>query len=72
MPPKPSSSHIPDGHSIPSKTTSNELVKTTRVILISLHVPVVPFLLIGELPGDRWFSAQDGRARTIGRDHVPQ
>lgn len=29
----------------------------------ALLVPIVPFLLVGELPGDRWLSATDGDAR---------
>lgn len=37
--------------------------RTTHFVLvgaIALAVPIVPFALVGELPGDRWLSAQSG------------
>jgi uncharacterized membrane protein YdjX (TVP38/TMEM64 family) len=43
--------------------------KTTRVtvvIIVSLLLPLVPFLLIGELPGERWLSATDDNALLFG------
>lgn len=39
--------------------------QTTRVILlvtVALLLPIVPFVVIGELPGERWLSAQDDNA----------
>ncbi len=32
------------------------------IIAAALCIPIVPFLLVGELPGDRWLSATDERA----------
>lgn len=36
------------------------------VILLALIIPIVPFLVIGELPGDRWLSARDDNALLFG------
>jgi uncharacterized membrane protein YdjX (TVP38/TMEM64 family) len=36
--------------------------KAALIIAATLCVPVLPFLLIGELPGERWLSARDDRA----------
>jgi membrane protein YqaA with SNARE-associated domain len=36
------------------------------VIITTLAVPVVPFLAIGELPGERWLSAADDDALAFG------
>lgn len=36
------------------------------ILGFALCVPLVPFLLIGELPGDRWLSAADGHAMQFG------
>jgi uncharacterized membrane protein YdjX (TVP38/TMEM64 family) len=40
--------------------------RTLAVIALTLLIPLVPFLLVGELPGDRWLSAHDGSALTFG------
>jgi uncharacterized membrane protein YdjX (TVP38/TMEM64 family) len=43
--------------------------RTTRAAMIvglALCVPLVPFFLIGELPGDRWLSAADDHAMRFG------
>lgn len=32
------------------------------VVLLALLIPVVPFVLLGELPGERWLSATDDHA----------
>jgi membrane protein DedA with SNARE-associated domain len=37
-----------------------------RVILLALLVPVVPFVVLGELPGERWLSAGDANALAFG------
>ena len=34
-------------------------VRLTVVILLAILIPIVPFALIGELPGERWLSATD-------------
>jgi membrane protein DedA with SNARE-associated domain len=36
------------------------------VIILALAVPVLPFVTIGELPGERWLSASDDRALVFG------
>ncbi|MCG6965472.1 MAG: VTT domain-containing protein, partial [Chromatiaceae bacterium] len=40
--------------------------KTAVLILVALLIPVVPFLIIGELPGERWLSSADENALTFG------
>jgi uncharacterized membrane protein YdjX (TVP38/TMEM64 family) len=42
--------------------------RTVRAVLIitaALCIPLVPFFIIGELPGERWLSATDDRAMTF-------
>ncbi len=36
------------------------------IIVLALAVPLVPFLVIGELPGDRWLSSTDEHAWLFG------
>jgi uncharacterized membrane protein YdjX (TVP38/TMEM64 family) len=36
------------------------------VLIIALIIPVAPFLLVGELPGDRWLSGTDDNAFEFG------
>jgi uncharacterized membrane protein YdjX (TVP38/TMEM64 family) len=36
------------------------------VIILALLIPVLPFAIIGELPGERWLSATDADALTFG------
>ena len=36
------------------------------VIVLALLIPIVPFLIIGELPGERWLSATDDNALLFG------
>jgi len=43
--------------------------KRTRlvlVIVIALLIPIIPFAIIGELPGERWLSASDDNALLFG------
>jgi membrane protein DedA with SNARE-associated domain len=40
--------------------------RTLLVIITTLAVPVVPFVAIGELPGERWLSAADDDALMFG------
>jgi uncharacterized membrane protein YdjX (TVP38/TMEM64 family) len=40
--------------------------RTIAVIILALAVPVLPFVTIGELPGERWLSAYDDRAPLFG------
>jgi uncharacterized membrane protein YdjX (TVP38/TMEM64 family) len=40
--------------------------RLTVVIILALLIPVLPFALIGELPGDRWLSATDANAFVFG------
>jgi membrane protein YqaA with SNARE-associated domain len=39
--------------------------RTALVIIATLAVPLVPFVAIGELPGERWLSATDHNAFTF-------
>jgi membrane protein YqaA with SNARE-associated domain len=39
--------------------------RTVLVIIATLAVPIVPFVAIGELPGDRWLSGTDHNAFTF-------
>lgn len=41
---------------------SGNFVRQTIVIIAALLLPIVPFVIIGELPGDEWLSAQDNDA----------
>jgi len=38
------------------------LLKTLLLVAIVLLIPILPFAVIGELPGERWLSARDGNA----------
>ena len=38
----------------------------TVVILIAILIPIIPFIVIGELPGQRWLSATDENAFLFG------
>jgi membrane protein DedA with SNARE-associated domain len=38
----------------------------TLVLILALCIPLVPFLAIGELPGERWLSATDDNALRFG------
>lgn len=44
----------------------NRITKFCIVLTIAIAVPIVPFLLIGELPGERWLSAVDDNALWFG------
>jgi len=43
--------------------TSSRLV---IVIIAALLIPIIPFVIIGELPGERWLSANDSNAVLFG------
>jgi uncharacterized membrane protein YdjX (TVP38/TMEM64 family) len=36
------------------------------VIVLALLIPIVPFVIIGELPGERWLSANDEHSLVFG------
>jgi uncharacterized membrane protein YdjX (TVP38/TMEM64 family) len=36
------------------------------VILLAILIPIIPFVIIGELPGERWLSATDDNALLFG------
>lgn len=36
------------------------------VVVVALLIPIVPFLVVGELPGERWLSAMDTNAWLFG------
>ncbi len=40
----------------------NRTLRVAFVILLALAVPLIPFAIIGELPGERWLSARDANA----------
>jgi uncharacterized membrane protein YdjX (TVP38/TMEM64 family) len=37
--------------------------RATWILACALLIPLVPFLILGELPGERWLSAHDGNAQ---------
>jgi len=39
--------------------------RTALIITAALGIPLVPFFIIGELPGEQWLSARDDRALTF-------
>jgi uncharacterized membrane protein YdjX (TVP38/TMEM64 family) len=39
--------------------------RTALIITAALCIPLVPFFIIGELPGEQWLSARDDRAFTF-------
>ena len=40
--------------------------RLSLVILLAILIPVIPFVIIGELPGERWLSATDENAVLFG------
>ena len=36
------------------------------VILLAILIPIIPFVIIGELPGERWLSSTDDNALLFG------
>ena len=44
----------------------NKAGRMTLVILLALLIPIIPFAIIGELPGERWLSASDDNAFLFG------
>ena len=40
--------------------------RLSLVILTAILIPIIPFLIIGELPGERWLSANDDNAFLFG------
>lgn len=45
--------------SIAPAVSQRTVLRFALVLVLALCVPLVPFLAIGELPGDRWLSARD-------------
>ena len=41
---------------------NKKLSRQLAIIIAALLVPIVPFVIIGELPGERWLSATDDDA----------
>ena len=41
-------------------------LRTTFVIIVALLVPIVPYVIIGELPGEQWLSSADDDAFAFG------
>ena len=46
--------------------TRRNVFRQLTVITMALLIPVIPFVIIGELPGDRWLSAVDDKAWLFG------
>lgn len=40
--------------------------RLTTVIIVSMLLPIVPFIMVGELPGERWLSQNDGNSLLFG------
>lgn len=43
-----------------------KLSSLTTIIIVAILVPIVPFLVVGELPGERWLSQTDDNALLFG------
>ena len=41
-------------------------LRFTLLLLVTLLIPLLPFAVIGELPGATWLSARDDNALTYG------
>ncbi len=48
------------------QVTRRNVHRQLAVIIAALLVPIVPFVIIGELPGDRWLSSVDDNAFLFG------
>lgn len=46
--------------------TTKKSLPPMWIIIISLLIPIIPFILIGELPGEKWLSSADNNAFTFG------
>lgn len=46
--------------------TQSPLRRFGLVLIVAVLVPIVPFAVIGELPGERWLSSQDDSALLFG------
>ena len=46
--------------------TRRKAFRQLIVIILTLSVPIIPFVIIGELPGDRWLSNVDDNAWLFG------
>lgn len=46
--------------------TRRNIIRQIVVIIAALLVPILPFVIIGELPGERWLSAVDDNALRFG------
>jgi uncharacterized membrane protein YdjX (TVP38/TMEM64 family) len=49
-----------EGNSVSTSASTGR--RTIAVLICALLIPIVPFVVIGELPGERWLSAQDDNA----------
>lgn len=50
----------------PGQPLSALIWRVTKVLLLASLVPLVPFLIIGELPGERWLPGRDQGALPFG------
>lgn len=50
----------------PNPETMTKKTKSALVILVAILIPILPFAIIGELPGERWLSAADDDAFLFG------
>lgn len=39
-----------------------QTLRVTLLVVVALLMPIIPFVMIGELPGERWLSASDDNA----------
>lgn len=42
------------------------MTRLTVIIILALLIPIIPFAVIGELPGEQWLSATDDNALLFG------
>lgn len=45
---------------------SDKISRQLKIIIAALLVPIVPFVIIGELPGEQWLSGTDDNALLFG------
>ena len=43
-----------------------KIYRQSLLIIVALLVPIIPFAIIGEMPGERWLSATDENAWLFG------
>ncbi|MDX2020073.1 MAG: hypothetical protein SF187_07510 [Deltaproteobacteria bacterium] len=50
----------------PTNTPKREWRKIVAVVLATLAIPIIPFLVVGELPGQQWLEGHSARGLGVG------